>query len=62
MKKLLFAVMAGALLSVSCVKDICEPVQMERDSADVSLTATTEKPVGTRSIVPSWFRLPSQRA
>ena len=49
MKKILFAAMA--LLAVSCMDDLRETVLMEQDSAAISLTASTERPVGTRSVV-----------
>lgn len=51
MKKLLFALTALAMIAVSCVSEIRETVQMEQYSAAISLTASTEKPVGTRSVV-----------
>ena len=48
MKKLLFAIMAGALITVSC-KDIQETDFMK--ITQLTLTASTEQPVGTRTIV-----------
>ena len=49
MKKLLFAVMAGALIAISCVDEICEPVQMETEA--LSLTASVEIPIGSRTVI-----------
>ena len=49
MKKLLFAIMAGALITASCVSEIRETVQTT--GAVLSLTASTEQPAGTRTMV-----------
>ena len=48
MKKLLFALTAVAMIAVSC-KDIQEPDFMK--ITQLTLTATTEQPVGTRTMV-----------